>query len=307
MDQLRAMMVYRRVADRGSFTAASADLGLARGAASAIVAQLEKRLGVQLIERTTRQLRLTEDGQHFLERASQILDELRELEEEVGSAERHPRGRLRVQMPPGLARLIVAPALPEFYAAYPDVKLELLTRNGVPDFVGGNIDAAIVLGDLPELDISTRTIGRIPSITVAAPAYLAERGSPATPDDLINHECIGLLSTGPVALLPWRFSLPDGDLWYPIDGRLAFEGSDPAVVAAVRGLGILQLASYLVFEQVRGGKLVTILDTFRPKAQNLSIVHPRHRLKPRKLRVFEEFLARLEPATRNRWGVEQID
>ena len=145
VDHFRAMSIFRRVAERGSFSAASTDLGLARGAASAIVAQLEERLGVQLIERTTRSLRLTEDGKAYLERAITIIDEVQALEDEVGAAERQPRGRLRVQIPAGLARLVVAPALPDFFEAYPEVELEIISRNGVPDFIGERIDAAIVV------------------------------------------------------------------------------------------------------------------------------------------------------------------
>ena len=156
MDQLRAMRVFLRVAERGSLSAASTDMGLARGAASAIVAELERYLGVQLIERTTRSLRLTDDGLYYRDRARAIVAEVESLEDEVGSAERQPRGRLCVQIPAGLARLVVAPALPRFIEAFPDIRLEIFTRNAVPDFVGEEIDAAVVVGQVPVLDIVAR-------------------------------------------------------------------------------------------------------------------------------------------------------
>lgn len=306
MDQLRAMSIFRRVAERGSFTAASADLGLARGAASAIVGQLEQRLGVQLIERTTRRLRLTEDGRHFFERACRILEDVSILEDEIGSAEREPRGRLRIQIPGGLARLVVAPALPGFLEANPQVELEILSRNGVPDFVGDQIDAAIVVGPLPELDIVARHIGRIPYLTVAAPCYLERQGIPATPDDLGDHCCIRRISTATALAIPWRFRMPEGEVGLDVAGRAAFESPEAAVAGAIRGLGILQLASYLVYQDVKDGRLVPILEAFRPSPLDMRIVHPRHRLKPRKLRAFEEFLVELNVTTRRRWGVSVI-
>lgn len=307
VDHFRAMSIFRRVAERGSFSAASTDLGLARGAASAIVAQLEERLGVQLIERTTRSLRLTEDGKAYLERAITIIDEVQALEDEVGAAERQPRGRLRVQIPAGLARLVVAPALPDFFEAYPEVELEIISRNGVPDFIGERIDAAIVVGELPELDIAVRTIGRIPYLTVASPLYLERHGIPATPADLASHNCVALLSSVTRELLPWRFRLPEGEMTLHIEGRACFESSEAAVAAAMRGLGILQLASYLVYQPVRDGHLCPVLETFRPASATMRIVHPRHRFKPRKLRVFEEFLTCLNETTRKKWGVHQVD
>ena len=158
MDQLKAMKVFQRVAERGSLTAASLDLGLSRGGASAVVAELEKYLGVQLIERTTRSLRLTEDGQYYLEKARAITEAVANLEDEVGSAERQPRGRLRVQIPAGLAALAVAPALPEFLAAYPQVDLEILSRDGVPDFVGDEQREALV--ELAQPRRARFTLGR---------------------------------------------------------------------------------------------------------------------------------------------------
>lgn len=306
MDQFRAMSIFRRVAERGSFSAASADLGLARGAASAVVAQLERRLGVQLIERTTRSLRLTDDGRAYLDRAIQILDELHALEDDVGSAERKPRGRLRVQIPAGLARLVVAPALPGFFEAYPEVELELLSRNGVPDFVGERIDAAIVVGELPDIDITCRVIGSIPFVTVAAPSYLERAGIPATPADLGAHECLPFLSSVTYEKLPWRFRVPEGEITVQVRGPATFESNETAVAAAVKGLGIMQLASYLVYHPVRDGQLSPILETFRPSSATMRLVQPRHRFKPRKLRVFEDFLMELNVTTRRKWGVAEV-
>ncbi len=307
MDHLRAMRVFIRVAERGNLTATSSDLGLSRGGASAIVSELEKYLGVQLLERTTRRLRLTEDGQQYLEQARDIIAMVEGLEDDIGSSERQPRGRLRVQVPSGLARIVIAPALPQFIDAYPRIQLEILSRNNVPDFVGERIDAALVVGDLPELDIVARPVGKIPYLTVAAPSYLNRHGMPETPEDLDRHYCIPLLSSATGTALSWRFRVMGENITVPVRGALAFEAPEAAVAAACRGAGILQLASYLVYDEIRSGRLVSILDEIRPKAQEMHIVHQKHRLKPKKLRVFEEFIIDLNLQVRRKWGIRQVD
>ncbi|GAB4348594.1 MAG: LysR family transcriptional regulator [Oricola sp.] len=301
------MRVFLRVAERGSLSAASTDLGLARGAASAIVAELERYLGVQLIERTTRSLRLTDDGRYYRDRARMIVAEVESLEDEVGGAERQPRGLLRVQAPAGLARLVIAPALPRFMKRYPDIRLEIFTRNAVPDFVGDEIDAAVVFGQVPVLDIVARSVGRIPYLTVAAPGYLERHGKPAVPEDLEHHACVNVLSSATRRPVPWRFCVNGQVVTADVAGPVAFESAEAAVAAAVRGAGILQLASYLVYEEIRSGRLVPVLDGVRPQAQQLYVVHRKHRLKPRKLRVFEEFLIALDAETRRKWGVKTVE
>ncbi|MCY0146272.1 LysR family transcriptional regulator [Hoeflea sp. G2-23] len=306
MDQIKAMKVFLRVAERGSLTAASFDLGLSRGGASAIVTELERYLGVQLIERTTRSLRLTEEGQYYLDKARAITEAVENLEDEVGSAERQPRGRLRVQIPPGLTTLALAPALPAFLAACPQVDLEILSRDGVPNFVAEQIDAAVLIGVPPAIDIVARPLGRIPLMTVASPRYLEQHGMPASVADLAQHECIPIISSISGRTVPWRFRIGDEETTVPVHGRVAFETAAAAVVTAKRGAGIIQLASYLVFSEVRAGQLVPVLDEIRPDSSEMFLVHPRHRLKPRKLRVFEKFLIELNPRTRQKWGVRLV-
>jgi LysR family transcriptional regulator for bpeEF and oprC len=304
MNQLRAMLVLSRVAERGSLTAASIDLGYARGAASAIVSELERYLGVQLLERSTRSLRLTEDGQAYLDGARRILADVAELEASVGSAERIPRGVLRVQIPAGLARLVVAPSLHRFIADYPEIEVQILSRNSLPNFTTEQIDAAVFVGPLPSLDIIARPIGRLPYLTAAAPGYLARNGTPERPADLADHTMIGVLSSTTGQRIPFRFRESGADLDVVPEGPLAFETAEAAVAAATGGAGIVQLASYLVYNEVRAGKLVPILDAARPASAEMNVIHARHRLKPRKLRVFEDFLRDLNLRTRKSWGVK---
>ena len=303
MDHVRSMRVFLRVTELGSLTAASTDLGLARGAASAIVADLERYLGVQLLERTTRKIRLTEEGRQYVDRARGILADIAELEDEIGQSERRPHGLLRVQIPPGLTRIVVAPALPRFLADYPQIEVQILSRSDLPDFVGLRLDAALVVGPMPELDVVARPLGHLPAMTVASPAYLERRGTPRVPADLAAHDCVRTISTVTGSPVVWRFREGDRDVRVGLPGPLAFESPEAAVAAVRSGAGILQIGSYLVYDDIRAGRLVSVLDDFRPEGPTLQIVHPRHRRKPRRLKVFEDFLADLNLQVRARWNI----
>jgi len=303
MDHIRAMRLFIRVAELGSLTAASLDLGLARGAASAIVADLERYLGVQLLERTTRKIRLTEEGSLYIQRSRGILDDIAELEDEIGQSERSPHGLLRVQIPPGITRMVVAPALPGFIAQHPGIEVQILSRSDLPDFVGLRLDAALVVGPMQELDVVGRPLGHLPALTVASPGYLKRWGVPKVPADVASHKCIRTISTATGNPVVWRFREDGQDTRILMPGPLAFESADAAVVAARRGGGILQIASYLVYDDIRNGTLVSVLDDYRPEGPTLHIIHPRHRRKPRRLKVFEDFLIDLNQRFRSRWNI----
>lgn len=306
MNQIRAMRVFLRVAELGSLTAASADLGYSHGMASAILNDLESYLGVRLLERTTRGARLTEEGALYADRARGILTQIEALEDEVGSTERRPRGTLRVQIPPGLLRLVVAPELPGFFADYPEIRLELMARNVIPDFVGDRLDAAVFVGDLPDSALVARTVGHVPLITLAAPEYLARRGTPATPADLAAHDTIGVMASATGRASPWSFQKGGAFERFAPSGPLIVEEVGAAVTAASGGIGIVQLASYLAFNEVRSGRLVPVLDDWRPGAFEVRLVLPPGGLRPRKLRVFEDFLVAAGQRFRARWGVGDV-
>ena len=306
MNQVRAMRVFLRVAELGSLTAASADLGYSRGMASTILNELEAYLGVRLLERTTRATRLTEEGMLYAERARAILADIEALEDEVGASETTPKGHLRVQVPPGLLRIVVAPALPGFFADYPDVTLELLSRNRIPDFIGDRLDAAVFVGDVPDSTLVSRGLGRIPLLTLAAPAYLARHGAPSCPADLDRHQTIAILSSQTGQASPWSFRNGRVAETFHPRGALATENADAAVAAAAGGLGIVQIASYLVYGDVVSGRLVPVLDDWRPAAFEARLLLPPGRLRPRKLRVFEAFLIDAGKRFSKRWGIDDM-
>lgn len=306
MNQIRAMRVFIRVAELGSLTAASKDLGYSRGMASTILAELESYLGVRLLERNTRAARLTDEGALYAERARTILTEIEALEDEVGAAEKAAAGHLRIQVPPGLLRLVIAPDLPRFFADHPKITLDLLSRNTVPDFVGDRLDAAIFVGDLPDSRLVSRTVAHIPLLTLGAPDYLSRRGIPKAPSDLAGHDCIGILSSATDRRSDWSFGNSREILRITPAGSLALENADAAVAAAVGGLGLIQIASYLVYREVTSGKLVPVLDDWRPPAFDARLVLPPGRLRPRKLKVFENFLIDTGQRFRDRWNIREI-
>lgn len=290
MDRLRAMQVFVRVVERNSFVRAAEEFGYSHGMASSIVKELERHLGVELLRRTTRRLSLTEDGQRYFDTARGILGDIADLEDDIGASEKRPRGNLRIQVPVGLSRMVVAPALPGFLEPYPELGMQLLSRNGFPDFVADNIDAAIFIGEPPEQNIIARPLGRIPFITSAAPDYLKKHGVPHTTDDLAEHECIGIISSGTGTNLDWRFQVDGAEKHVVTHGRLAFESSEAAVAAAVAGGGVLQMIAFLVAEDIAKGNLRPVLSDCLYPGATISLIYPKQARMPKKLRVFETFL-----------------
>jgi LysR family transcriptional regulator for bpeEF and oprC len=306
MNQIRAMRVFLRVAELGSLTAASADLGYSRGMASSILNELEAYLGVRLVERTTRATRLTAEGAHYADRARDILAQIEALEDEVGGSEKEPVGHLRVQIPPGLLRVVLAAELPDFFRRYSGITLEILSRNALPDFMADRLDAAVFVGDMPDSSLVSRRLSLMPLITVAAPGYLARNATPATPDDLTGHALISLISSRTGLPIRWRYGRGAAAVELSPAPRLAVESADTAIAAAVGGIGIMQVTSYLVWSHVREGRLVPILDDWRPASAEARLVMPPGRHRPKKLKAFEDFLVEAGRRFRKKWRITDV-
>ncbi|WP_171052676.1 LysR family transcriptional regulator [Ruegeria sediminis] len=290
MDRLRAMQLFQRVAEIGSFSRAGQELGISSSVASNAIKDLEAHLGVQLLRRTTRSVKVTGEGNRYLERIRVILSEIDDIEEEVKDAGRKVAGLMRLQTPVGFAHQIVAPRLPALLGEYPGLSIELLARNGLPDFVGESLDAAVFIGEIPERDLVARVMGRSPFVTCAAPDYLARHGTPATPQDLASHHTIGIRSSETGASLDWRFSRGGEVSRMPMQCRATFEASEPAVEMAASGGGILQMINYLVAPEILSGRLVPILNDWLYPGAEIAFIHPRHTRRPRRLRVLESFV-----------------
>ena len=290
MDRLRAMRLFQRVAELGSYARASNELGLSSSVASTAIQDLEAHLGIQLLRRTTRSVQPTDEGRRYLERIRVILSEIDDLEEEVKDSGRKVAGHLRLQAPVGFAHQIIAPRLPGFLDAFPGLTIELFARNGLPDFVREGLDGAIFIGEVPDRDLVARPLGRSPFVTCASPDHLARRGVPVAPDDLHRHPTIGIRSSTTGASLPWRF-LRDGEVSFlSLDCRAVFEASEPAVEMAASGGGVLQMIRYLVAPEIAAGRLVLVLEDWLYPGADIVFVYPRHTRRPRRLRALEDFV-----------------
>ena len=194
MDKLQAMEVFARIVETGGVTRAADSLGLPKATATTLIQRLEANLGVKLLNRTTRRVSVTPDGAAYYERCVAILAEVRETEESLTQQHTAPRGRLRVNVPTLMARSVFVPALPSFFALYPDIELALACSERHVDLIEEGIDCAIWSGEIEDTSVVARRVGFLYFATCAAPSYLAAHGQPTHPDDLVKHQCINHFS-----------------------------------------------------------------------------------------------------------------
>ena len=292
MDQLVAMRVFSRVAERGSFGQAADELEISRPAASAHVAALEKHLGARLLNRTTRRVSLTAEGTEFLRSTRRILEELHDAEETVRDTRTKPQGKLRVDVPVAFGRYLLLPALPEFTRRYPLLELDLRLNDRVVDLVAERVDVALRVGPIRQAGLATRRVSQLNVVTCASPAYLQDRGEPKTPDELRQHTLVGL--TSPSGAPPeWTFPPPFTPKRLGLKFSMLFNAAEGPIIAAAAGLGITHTADLLVAEYVGRGELKLILDDFVMPGPPISLVYPSAGHQLAKVRVFSDFAADL--------------
>jgi DNA-binding transcriptional LysR family regulator len=288
MDAAGEMRAFVRVAEHQSFSGGAAALGLTPSAVSKLVSRLEERLGVRLLQRTTRRLALTSEGDLFLGRARRILADIEEAEAEVAKSRGAPRGRLRINTSNGFGVHQLAPALPEFLARYPDIEVELSITDRIVDLAADHADVTIRAGRIADVALTARKIAEFERTICAAPSYLARHGVPRTPADLARHVCILAAFQTPSH---WRFRTRDGIEDLEITPRLTCDSGDVALRLALEGAGIVRLADVIVGGPIRSGRLVALLtDVHHAEPLPLSALYlaGRHRLP--KVRVFLDFL-----------------
>jgi LysR family transcriptional regulator for bpeEF and oprC len=292
VDQLLAMRVFVRVAERGSFARAADELDISRAAASGHVAALEKHLGVRLLHRTTRKVSLTAEGSDFLRRSRRILDELRDAEESLHDARTKPQGQLRVDVPVAFGRYLLLPALPRFTSRYPAIELDIRLNDRIVDLVAERVDVAVRAGPLRQSGLVARRIAEMTMVTCAAPSYLESHGIPATPDDLRAHRLLGLRSSSG-APPEWHFPPPYSPRRLKLHFALTFNTVEGPIVAATEGLGICQAADLLVAEYFAHGTLQLILQEHSMPGPSISLVYPSAGHQSARVRVFSDFAAEL--------------
>ncbi|MCK6454201.1 MAG: LysR family transcriptional regulator [Alphaproteobacteria bacterium] len=289
MDQLAGMAVFARVVEEKGFTAAARSLNLSKAAVSKQVARLEDRLGVRLLNRSTRRLGLTEAGRDYYERAQRILAEVEDAEQAASSRVVHPRGLLRVNAPVSFGQTYLTPILPAFMLRWPELKVELTLIDRFVDLIDEGFDLAVRVAVPDGSPLIARRLCTARHVVAAAPSYLAARGTPQRPADLARHDCLLYLylTTGD----EWRFLGPDGRAFgVRVAGPLRANNGDALRHAAAAGLGVLYSPDFLIADMLQRGVLLPVLADWRTPELAIQAVYPPGRPLGAKVRVFIDFL-----------------
>jgi len=295
MDQLNDMATFASVVAEGSFSRAALSLGLSKATISKRISRLEDRLGVRLLNRTTRRLSLTEIGSAFHEHCARLVAEAEEAEQTVTALTANPRGTLRVNVPMSFGRLHIARAIPQFLAQFPDLKVDITLDDAFVDLVHGGYDLAIRIADLPDSSLVARRLAPSRRVVCGSPGYFRRRGVPETPDDLRNHECLSyryLATTG-----SWPFKRGQRTWSIPVNGSLSANNGDVLLAAAVAGTGLVLVPTFMVEQQLRSGALRPVLASYAESDFGIYAVYPHRRHVSAKVRAFVDYFAeRFGPA-----------
>lgn len=295
MDRFVAMQAFARVVETGSFTKAAETLHLSKTSVTQLVQQLEARLRVRLLNRTTRKVNVTADGAAYYERVVRLLADLDDAETSLSSASASPRGRLRVDVPSPFARMILIPALPAFYAKHPDIQLDLGVSDRKVDLIDENVDCVVRGGELTDLSLMARHIGDLQLGVYAAPSYLERVGIPSHPRELEGtHHCVvGYLWARTGKVFP--YSMHRGGERLSVLGRyrLSVDDGNAYLTAGLAGLGVIWLPDYMSRAHVASGELVPLFEDWGLDPMPMHVAFPPNRHVSAKLRVFIDWMVEL--------------
>jgi DNA-binding transcriptional LysR family regulator len=293
MNTLEAMQVFVRVAEEASFTRAADSMGLLKATVSVAVQQLENSLGTRLLHRTTRKVQMTLDGQVYYERCKELLSELDNLQSMFQQSGQALRGRLRVDMPSGLARLHVIPRLPEFLKAHPQIEIELSSTDRLVDPVQEGFDCVLRAGAPRDPQLIARPLGYLSFINCASADYLRRRGTPQTLGDLAKHDLIHYVTT--LGTKSLGFEYPESGRYHqlPMSGPVMVNNSDAYNAACLAGLGLIQVPEIGVKEHLARGELVEVLPQYRPEPMSVALLYAHRRNLPKRVRVFMEWISEI--------------
>lgn len=290
MDRLTSLEVFNKVVESASFSEAARQLGLSRAMASKHVQSLENRLGIRLLNRTTRRLSLTEAGSDFYNRTAQIVADLEDAEAKAADLHLTPRGVLKVNAPLSFALSQLGPILPAFLADHPEVQINLTLNDRIVDLVDEGYDMAIRVGRLADSSLIARKLARCRMALCASPGYLKRHGTPKTPEDLSRHNCLGY--TYSARPNQWEFDGPAGHVTVPIKGNLLANNGDILRDAAIADEGIVIQPTFIVGSDLCAGKLVPLLPDWRVPDIAVYAVYPENRHVAAKVRSFVDFLVK---------------
>ena len=290
MDRLRALEMFVKVVETGSFTRAADALATSPAGVTRHIADLEARLGTRLLQRSSRRLALTESGAEYFERAKQVLEDLAEADALASAETRRPAGLLRINVPVVFGTRVLAPLWPRFRALHPEIRLDITLSDRFVDLVEEGVDAAVRVARLPSSNLIARRLATVRPLVCASPAYLARHGTPAVPADLAHHQCLGYRYASTKD--EWEFTTADGAT-QRIGVRCDFHSNNGEVLceAALAGAGIAVLPSFIAAQPILRGELVLLLpDTPMPELA-AHVVYPSRRHLSAKVRALVEFLA----------------
>ncbi|MGY1489001.1 LysR family transcriptional regulator [Methylobacillus pratensis] len=291
MDKLHAMTVFARVAELSSFTQAAISLGLPKGSISMAVQNLESHLGTRLLQRTTRKVVLTHDGQLFYQRCKDLLTDVDELESMFLLDEKGIQGRIRVDVPLAVAREVLMPHLPAFLQQHPGIKIELSSTDRRVDLVAEGFDCVLRVGTLGDSGLVARQIGIHPIVNCASPAYLQRHGMPLSLDGLERHFMVHYAQVLGSEEAYWEYVQGNDTKRMKMQSIITVNNSDAYTQACLAGLGIIQVPQAAAKTHIQHGRLVELLPEYRAAPMPVSMLYPNRRHQPRRVRVFMDWLA----------------
>ena len=293
MDRIQSMQVFLRVAEAGSFVRAAETLSLPSSTVTSTIKNLEQYLQVRLLNRTTRRVSLTPEGLQYLAQCREILALIEHTEASLADSNRRPRGRLRVDMPGGIAHFIVMPNLKEFYSRYPDIYLMIGVSDRQVDLVREGVDCVIRTGELTDSTLVARPLGRFRWLTCASPDYLRKFGVPETPESLSQHRAIHYFSGSGRRTNELHFTRGTEDFSVPVEGDAAVNETGLYIRLCLEGFGLAQLAENVISENLQQGKLVEVLADWQPPSVPVTMLYPHQRFLSPAVRAFADWVAGL--------------
>jgi DNA-binding transcriptional LysR family regulator len=289
VDKLAQIRAFLAVARLGSYTAAGRELGMSKAMVSKHVQKLEAALGAQLLLRSTRRVGLTEAGASYRDRMREVVEEIREAEEEIGKLGSEPRGVLRLVAPISFGSFHIARAIADYRRRHPHVSIDMTLADRLPNMVEEGLDLAIFAGTLEDSSLVARRLAEARVVVCGSPAYFEQRGRPEHPEQLREHDC--LVYTARQPLEEWAFTLGGRTRRIKVTGSFRCDAGDAMRIAALQGVGVVQLPTYIVGLDIQAGRLEAVLEPFEPAKRPIYAVFHQRRLQTAKVRTFVSFLA----------------
>ena len=287
-DDLEGMAIFARVVEAKSFSAAARRLGLSKSVVSKAVNRLERTLGARLLHRTTRAMSVTEAGAAFYAHCARIVEEAEQARLAVGRLHTEPRGLLRISASVAFGTLHIAPALPEFLARHPELRIDMVIGDRFVDLAEERFDVAVRISNAPAPNLVARRLAAVNRKIVATPEYFARHGVPATPAELASHNCLTYTHFNPQET--WKLRGPDGDLAVAIQGNLQLNDDEALSAAVLGGLGVALLPTFIIGKDVQAGRLQAVLSDYVPSERHIHAVYLPNRHVPANVRAFIDFL-----------------